>query len=470
MTQSDTDDGSKEGQMMSKTKPADFDCMLSPSAQAIIRFIRLFEEGRPLDVFQEDADFNSLRRIIMVYRGSLHNDLVKRLKDVIVLGGIKIITQRDVMSLVTQLWEDNISKITKTEVPFLEAVLKNPDASLKVLSEKARQSYAQTRRAQRRLSDSGILKIGGMLNADQFGLERVLIVLESPSLVLSGPYCQKALFVDGYSPMVLIVATVPYTKRKDLLDTVRSLRNSTTNATVYGISTGHPSFSGMYSNPQKGWNLDLLHFQLMLRKGGDPITLAHLPTPSTSKTAHFTYADTQVMDALIEGLDGTANDIAMNTGLSLSTVFRKRTSLLTEGAIVPRARINIPQLSDRIIVICSPEVGGNLTPGWQNLPLTYTSQISNLEDKLDKKMLLISALPTGSGTSVLDVLNDETSKVDDYSAWKVAAGIGGGTKVSSMYDRRQNTWAWDVSRHFDAVTYGVMRQEASPHNIPLDLA
>jgi hypothetical protein len=208
----------------------------------------------------------------------------------------------------------------------------------------------------------------------------------------------------------------------------------------------------------------------MLRKGGDPITLADIPVPSTTENARFTYGDTQVMDALTESLDDTASDVAKKTGLSLSTVFRKRASLLAKGTVISRARVSIPQLSDRIIVMCSPEVGGNLTPGWQNLPLTYTSRVSNLEDDSDEKVLLISALPAGSGTSVLSVLNEETSKVDDYSAWAVAAGMGGITRVSSMYDRRQNTWAYDVSRHFDAVTYSVLRKEASPYNIPLDLA
>ena len=471
MTQSDSDDPVQEDDLMPDDEAAlKLDRRLSPSARAILRFIQVSETGGKIEVFSEDADTVHLRKIVKSYRGHLYPLLMKRLGQVLRLGGVEIITQRDIMSLIDRLWADNISTLTKTELPFLEAVLKSPGDSLKSLSEKARFSYPQARRAQKRLSESGVLKIGGMLNTDQLGLERILIVLENPSLVLSGPYCQKELFVDGYSPLVLIVAIVPYAKRKDLMDTVRSLRDSTTNASVYSLSTGHPSFSGLYSDPQKGWSLDLLHFRLMLRKGGDPVTLADIPVPSTTENTRFTYGDTQVMDALIESLDDTANDIAKKTGLSLSTVFRKRASLLTNGTVISRARVNIPQLSDRIIVMCSPEVGGNLTPGWQNLPLTYISRISNLEDNSDEKMLLISALPAGSGTSVLSVLNDETSKVDDYSAWAVAAGMGGATKVSSMYDRRQNTWAYDVSRHFDAVTYSVLRKDASPYNIPLDLA
>ena len=226
----------------------------------------------------------------------------------------------------------------------------------------------------------------------------------------------------------------------------------------------------MYSNPKQGWNLDLLHFRLMLRKGGDPIVFADVPTPSISEHARFTYSDTRIMDVLIESLDRSANDIVKSTGLSLSTTFRKRASLLQSRTILPRGRVNIPKLSDRVAAICSPEAGGNIQIGWQNLPLTFTSQIQNLEDKSDRKMLLISALPTGSAQGLLDVLSNETSRADALSAWRIAAGIGGKTKVSSMYDRRRSTWFFDISQHFDARPYSAMRREASPYNIALDLA
>ena len=472
-TQSDSDDRVQDDEPMPDDATSKREKKLSPSAQAILRFIRTFEEGGTIDVLTEDADFTRLRQIVTSYRGSLFASLMKRLEQVFKLGGVEIITQRDVMSLITQLWEDNISTLSMTELVFLEAVVKNPGDSLKDLSVKANQSYAQSRRAQKRLFDSGVLKIGGMLNVHQMGLERVLIALENPSLVLSGPYCQKSLFIDDNdgSPLVFTVATIPFSKRKEFLDIVRSLRNTSTNAKVYGLSAGHPNFNSIYSDSQKGWKaLDLFHFRLMLRKGSDPITISGIPTPSASETARIKKSDTLVMDALIESLDGTANDIVRSTNLSQSTAFRKRAALLNDSIILPRARVNIPQLSDRIVVICSSEVGGNIRPGWHTLPLTYMSQISNLEDKSDKKVLFLAALPTGLGKSVLDVLDDETSKVDDYSAWIVDAAIGGTTKVSPMYDRRRNAWAWDVSRHFDALTYSVVRREASPLNIHLDPA
>ncbi|MBN2229532.1 MAG: hypothetical protein JW779_08030 [Candidatus Thorarchaeota archaeon] len=470
MTQSDTGGTAQEDTSMPAEDKVKLQKKLSPSAQAILRFVQLFEEKGEIDVFQEDAEFKRLRQIVLSYRGSLYSLLERRLQEVIDLGGVEIITQRDIMSLIVQLWEDNISKLTKTEVPYLEATLKYPGDSLNPLSKWAGMSYAQARRAQKRLSDSEVLKIGGMLNLEQLGLERVLIILESPSLVLSGPYCQTMLFIDGHSPRVLIVAIVPSNKREDLLDTVRSFRNTTTNASVYNLSPGKPSFSGLYSDPKKGWNLDLLHFRLMLRKGGDPITLSDVPPPSLSEPTKFTYSETRVMDAMTESLDRTAQEIVAATKLSPSTVFRKRAQFLSNGTILPRARVNIPALNDRLLLLLSPEVGGNISPAWQNLPLTYSSHITNLEDKSERKVLLLSALPTGSGSSVLDILNDETSKIDDYSAWSVAAGIGGLTKVSNLYDRRKNSWAWDVSRHFDAIGYSAARHEASSSNTPLDLA
>jgi hypothetical protein len=127
-------------------------------------------------------------------------------------------------------------------------------------------------------------------------------------------------------------------------------------------------------------------------------------------------------------------------------------------------------LSDRVICLLSPDCSGDIIPAWDHLPLTYQSRIQNLENPSDKKVLLVSALPAGSGRDLIDVLDDETSKVHDYSAHLVAAGVGGSSKVTSLYDRRSDQWKWDVSKFFDAITYSVVRQDASPKNIPLDLA
>ncbi|TFG32613.1 hypothetical protein EU527_09745 [Candidatus Thorarchaeota archaeon] len=470
MTQSDLDDSVQEDTAMSHDGTPNFEKKLSPSAQAILKFVKTYEEGGKINVFTEDAEFALLRQIVTSYRGSLYSLLIKRLKQVIHLGGVEIVTQRDIMSLIVRLHEDNISFLTKNELPFLECTIESPSDSIKSISDRSNLSYAQARRAQKRLNDTGILKIGGMLNTTNLGLDRILVILESPTLVLSGPYCQKILFIDGSPPIVLIVAYIPHSKKEDFLDTIRSIRDATTNVTAWNLSAGYPRFSSMYFDKRDGWNLDLLHFRLMLRKGGDSLTLANVNQPSTIDQHHFTYADTLVMDALVKRLDGTAADIAENTKISQTTAFRKRNQLLRTDIIQPRAQVNIPHLGDRVISLLSPECAGNVITAWGNLPVSYQSRIQNLENASEKKVLLSTALPTGSGQDLIDVLKDEISKVHDYSVHKVAAGFGGNTKVSSMFDRRNNQWKWDVSRHFDAVSYSVVRKEATSRNIPLDLA
>lgn len=443
---------------------------LSPSAMAVLRFVKIFEEGGQLEVFTEDADFKMLRKMVLSYRGSLYPILTRRLEEVVTLGDVMIVSQRDVMSLIINLWEENISRLSRTELPFLEVAIQNPGKSLSFLATRAALSYAQTRRAQKRLNDSGVLKTGGMLNTRKLGLERVLVIFESPTLVLSGPYVQKILMIDGYSPIVLVIATIPYKKRSEFLDTIRSFRNSTSSVSAWGLSDGKPKLNGLYFNQNRGWTLDLLHFRLMLRKGGNPLILSDVASPVPHEPHGFTYADVKIIDAIVDSFGSTAAELVNTTKLSSSTAFRRRAQLLKRGIVLPRARVNLPMLSDRVICLLSPDCSGDIIPAWDHLPLTYQSRIQNLENPSDKKVLLVSALPAGSGRDLIDVLDDETSKVHDYSAHLVAAGVGGSSKVTSLYDRRSDQWKWDVSKFFDAITYSVVRQDASPKNIPLDLA
>ncbi|MCK4566725.1 MAG: hypothetical protein KAU48_05380, partial [Candidatus Thorarchaeota archaeon] len=269
--------------------------------------------------------------------------------------------------------------------------------------------------------------------------------------------------------VVYIVVNIPHTKTSEMIEVVRSLRDATTNASVWRLSTGIPRFDGTYFDHKKGWELDLLHFRLMLRKGGDTLTLSEIPAPTIAEPTKFTSAEILVIDALIKNLDGTAGDIVKTTNLSESSAFRKRFQLLKNKIILPRAHVSIPQLGNRVISLLSPEIAGDIAPAWAKLPLTYQSQIQNLENN-EKRVLLSTALPTGSGRDMIEVMRDEISKVHRYSVHSVAAGIGATTKVSSMWDRRKKSWKWDLSRYFDAVSYGVMRKEASNSQIPLDLA
>ena len=452
-----------------KDKIPKFESKLSPSASAILKFVKTFEEGGQLEVFQGDAEFESLRTMVLSYRGALHTLLLKKLEEVVDLGGVEIITQRDVMSLIINLWKINISNLTRAELPFLESVLKNPRYSLRELANSSGLSYAQSRRAQKRLSDSGVLRVGGMLNPNRLGLDRLLIILENPSMVLSGPYCQRMLFIDGSPSIVFTVVNIPHKKTNDMIEVVRSLRDVTTNASVWRLSTGIPRFDGTYFNKLNGWELDLLHFRLMLRKGGESLTMSEIPPPTVEDPVKFTAAEVLVMDALIKNLDGTAGDIVKTTNLSESSAFRKRSLLLKNRIILPRSHVAIPQLGDRVISLLSSEIAGDIAPAWSKLPLTYQSQIRNLESG-EKRVLLSTALPTGAGRDLISVMKDEISKVHRYSIHRVAAGSGITTKVSSMFDRRAKTWKWDTSRYFDVVSYGVMRKEASESEIPLDLA
>ena len=467
LTQSD--DRFQEDSSMQADDTPKLEKKLSPSAQAILRFVKVYEDGGKIDVFTEDAEFKRLHQIVTSYRGSLYSLLIKRLNQVLKLGGVEIITQRDIMSLILHLFEDNISFLTKNELPFLECAIESPGESIKTLSQQSGLSYAQARRAQKRLNDAGILRIRGLLNTGSLELDRILIVLESPSLVLSGPYCQKTLFIDGSPPTVLLVANIPHVERDAFLNTIRGLRDNATNVSAWSLSAGHPRFSSLYFDTRNGWNLDLLHFRLMLRKGGTPLTLANITSLSSDKF-YFTYADTRVIDALTQNYDGTAADIAKSKKISQTTAFRKRNKLLNNRIIQPRAEIKVPRLSDRVICFLSPECAGDLITAWRNLPLSYQSRIENLEDRSEKKILLSTALPTGSGQDLIDIVTDEISKVHDYSVHKIAAGLEGETKVSSMFDRRTNRWKWDVAQYFDAISYNVARRDAKSRNIPLDLA
>jgi hypothetical protein len=308
-----------------------------------------------------------------------------------------------------------------------------------------------------------------MLNPNRLGLDRLLIILENPTMVLSGPYCQKNLFIDGSPSVVFTVVSIPHTKIKDMIEVVRSLRDVTTNASIWRLSTGIPRFDGTYFDKKDGWELDLLHFRLMLRKGGESLTMSEIASPKVKDPVKFTASEVLVMDQLIKSIDGTAGDIVRSTNLSESSAFRKRAKLLKDNIILPRAHVAIPQLGDRVICLLSPEIAGDIAPAWSKLPLTYQSQIRNMESG-EKQVLLSTALPTGSSKDMINIMKDEISKVHRYSIHRVAAGSGLTTKVSSMFDRRAKTWKWDTSRYFDVVSYGVIRKEASENEIPLDLA
>jgi len=108
-------------------------------------------------------------------------------------------------------------------------------------------------------------------------------------------------------------------------------------------------------------------------------------------------------------------------------------------------------------------------PAWSQLPLTYVSRLENLESIDEQKVLLLSALPSGSASDLIDVLYSEKSRADDFAAHLVTGGITNPIRVASMFDRREKRWKWDPS-FFDLLSYGIARKESGRNSIPLDLA
>ncbi|NOR38516.1 MAG: hypothetical protein GQ580_02895 [Candidatus Thorarchaeota archaeon] len=449
----------------------DFRSKLTSSAEAVLRVLQSFEERKDAEIFDDsDPDASNLRKMVRTYRGSLHSEITRHLAEVITLGGVSVVTQRDVISLVEEIWNSNVSKCSPTELKVLEGVLEDSSLSLRSLSLVVELSYAQTRRAAQRLRASGVLRIKGLLNTNLLGLERVLIVLENPTLVFSGPYIHKSLFVDSPAPTAFLVSILPRERVPELLKMIKSLRGTASSVSAWKLSAGKPRFSSVYYNSKTGeWRPNLLHFRLMLRAGSDDITVGARSSAPAIPSSAFTSAELKILEKIAEDYEATAVEITESIGLSESTAFRKRSNLINKRVVVPRATVTIPKLKDRAIALLSPDCAGDIVPAWNQLPLTYVSRLENLENHDEKKILLLSALASGSASDIIDVLYSEKSRADDFTAYSVAGGVTNPIKVASMFDRREKRWKWDPS-FFDLLSYGVARNGSRKKDIPLDLA
>jgi hypothetical protein len=207
----------------------------------------------------------------------------------------------------------------------------------------------------------------------------------------------------------------------------------------------------------------------MLRTGSDDLTVGARSSAPTIPSSAFTSAELKILEKIVENYEATAVEITESIGLSESTAFRKRSNLINKRVVVPRAAVTIPKLKDRVIALLSPDCAGDIVPAWSQLPLTYVSRLENLENHDEKKILLLSALASGSASDIIDVLYSEKSRADDFAAYSVAGGITNPIKVASMFDRREKRWKWDPS-FFDLLSYGVVRNESRKKDIPLDLA
>jgi hypothetical protein len=277
------------------------------------------------------------------------------------------------------------------------------------------------------------------------------------------------LLSESYSSLALLVATIPHKNRDDFLDAVGSIRNAAESASVWKLSAGKPRFSGLYYSARKGWSIDLLHFRLMLRRGGDPLTISDSSRTKPVKSVVIGDSDTSIIDALLDNFDYTANEIVDATKVSTSTAFRRRSHIVQKGLVQPRAQVRIPHLSDRVCAILSLECAGDIIRAWSCLPLSYQSRIQRIDSsKGTVKVLLVSALPAGSASDVIQILKEEVSKIHDFSAFSVSAGINEQPKLSVLYNSRKNEWKWEGM--IDAPAYGILRRSASTSDIPVDLA
>ncbi len=445
---------------------------LSASANALLRAVQMIEKGAAIDLFSDGPDIEQVRRMVETYRGGLHDDLVERLERVARLGGPSLATQRDLFSLLTQLWEENISRLNNTELLVLQRAVKAPGKSISRLSKQVGISYSRARRGYRKLEHAGVLHVEGMLNYQSIGLERVMVILENPRLVLAGPYIEKSLYVDGAIPRCHLVVTCPHERTRDLLVLFRSLRATADNVSAFRISVGKPRFSFLYFDyASSSWFPDLLHQRLLVRQGGEPITLAE-SSDKAERYPDLKNNDLKVIDVLRKNYHSPIEDIVRKADISESTAFKKRKAIQQAGApvLLPRTRVNIPMLNEKIMVIASPETAGDIFPAWRELPQTYVSRIVNLEDAEDNRIMFLAALPAGSGRKILQILEEEVSRVNKYSAHTISAGTETKMSMSTMFDNRSSSWKWDHGAFFEPVAYGVARRDAGSENIPVDLA
>jgi len=458
---------SQEENVMPDDDSSDWEGLPTADAQALLRSVGEIEEGGEIDVFQPEPDTEKLRQIVGSYRGSLFNAVRRRIDGVRKLGDVEVITQKDLWSLLEELWRANVSLFSDTDLAALKNSLEEPGIGLRSLAQKSGLSYSQARRAVQRLRRADVLRMEGLLNVGKLGLQRVLFLLDSPELVLSSVYITKTLFIDGAEPKVLHVATIPSERMEDMLNIVRGLRTTSTKVSAWKLSTGKPAFDGRYSS-KTGWSLDTFHWSTQVRKGENQLVLSE-PPPSKPERVHFTAADLKIIDQLALNFEATAQEIVESTGLSESTAFRKRAQLIEERVVVPRSRARVPQLTDRVLVLSDVSTAGNILPAWGLLPVTYVTRLENLETS-EKRVLQIAALPPGTSRSLIRALESWMSRVDDYSADVVHAGAESRFMTVAMFNRREKAWKWGRGDFFDARSYASVRKESENRDVPVDLA
>ncbi|MDF1538057.1 MAG: hypothetical protein P1Q69_04060 [Candidatus Thorarchaeota archaeon] len=444
---------------------------LSHSAKAVLKILQRVEQNQAPDLFQEDPELQELRRWVSTYRGGIYTKTLRRLRTLVSRGFVQIITQGDLLGIIKEIWEQNISRLTETELNVLEGLLQSPDLSMKELAKHIKITYNRTRRALDHLKSTGVLRREGRVDAASLGLDRLLIIQTNPTGVVNSPYVTRALYVDGSTRRVFLKLLIPSRHRNAFMGTIKTIRSLSDSTKVYALSAGLPRFGrAYYSYSKRKFEFDKLHFRLMLRAGGmDDLTLGEFNVGAIKFPNRFNSSETKIIESLIDDFDLTAQEIAKNTGLSESTTFRKRAKIVNSGIVRPRPKIAIPNLSDRVCGIFGGEAAATIIPAWSQLPCTTTSMITNLEDASEKKIIFTTALPAGSARDLLDVIQSEKSKIDDIEVWEVAAGAKNNLPVSALYDTDRKQWEFDYS-FLDVRSFSICRNEASRTDIPLDLS
>jgi hypothetical protein len=194
--------------------------------------------------------------------------------------------------------------------------------------------------------------------------------------------------------------------------------------------------------------------------------------PTVSKLAFppkMSETEVLIVDHLLGAYNASAREIAEDIDTSESMVYRYRSKILREKLVIPRARISIPVFTDRIIGTCTPGVSAKIMHAWERLPLTYISQISNMENHQERRVLLTTALPAGGAETIIEALTSENLLVREFQLHKMDASVSSAFKFSNRYDHMVGNWHWD-SDDIDITTYPAMRDNADSKNLPLDLA
>ncbi len=445
-----------------------FEQFLSPSARALLNIIEKVEKGESLDnLFQRDPSLDRIEQIVSTYRGKLHKDLCDRIIFLIDLGNVGIITQQDLMQITENIWKDNISSLSKTELKFLSARFDVDGAPLKTQSTISRLSYSQTRRASKRLIETEILRTRCALNCERLGLTRLLLVLENPEFILTGPWVAATMFIDGALPTTYQLLKVPTKNLNDIV--IRALRTVSHGATVWRLSSGSMAFNGLWYQRRLGaWKPDWMHLKLLLRSSlGNTLTMSSPPRGDTS-APDLSSSELKTIELLQDNCEYTAKQISEIIGISEATAFRVRKEIMTKNYVLPRSGLDIPGLEDRVIGLLDSSTAGEIFASFDILPYTYISQCENIENTSEKRALFMAALPSGSARKFTYAAESEMSKATKPQFDVVSGGFEERIRITSLYDRKKKEWRMDANL-IDARTYTTVRRECIGDRLPIDL-